>query len=248
MAQHDYSIANASGASVRADLNNVLAAIKSSNSGNSAPSPVEGMLWFDTAKDALKIYVGNAWQLIPTSLDLPIGIVCMWEGSVVPSKWALCDGTPKTAWDGTLHTPPDISDRFILATTDLTQVNQTGGSSTTSSNGAHTHGLSGLTIGETTLTESQMPGHRHTVPGHQSKSGNSSNSGAFFQGNGDPYTSKAPYGDNFSDSVRTSLSTATGGSQSHTHSVSGGSVSSSGAHTHTLTPPYYKLAFIAYIG
>ena len=38
MAQHDYVIDNASGAAVRADLNNVLTAIVSNNSGATAPS------------------------------------------------------------------------------------------------------------------------------------------------------------------------------------------------------------------
>ena len=45
MAQHDYNIANAGGATVRADINNVLEAIQSLNSGTGAPSStVAGML------------------------------------------------------------------------------------------------------------------------------------------------------------------------------------------------------------
>ena len=38
MATHDYVIANSDGATVRADINNVLQAILTTNSGNSAPS------------------------------------------------------------------------------------------------------------------------------------------------------------------------------------------------------------------
>ena len=38
MAQHDYDIANANGATFRADINNVLDAIHSLNSGSSEPS------------------------------------------------------------------------------------------------------------------------------------------------------------------------------------------------------------------
>ena len=50
MAQHDYNIANAGGATVRADINNVLEAIQSLNSGTGAPSStVAGMLWLDTS-------------------------------------------------------------------------------------------------------------------------------------------------------------------------------------------------------
>jgi hypothetical protein len=55
MAQHDYDIANGGGAAVRADINNALAAVRSLNSGATAPvSPVAGMLWYDTATNTLK--------------------------------------------------------------------------------------------------------------------------------------------------------------------------------------------------
>jgi len=50
MAQHDYNIANDSGANVRADINNVLTAIKTLNSGSSTPSSTApGMSWLDTS-------------------------------------------------------------------------------------------------------------------------------------------------------------------------------------------------------
>ena len=49
MSQHDYVIENAGGATVRADINSVLAAIQSNNSGAVAPSATTaGMLWLDT--------------------------------------------------------------------------------------------------------------------------------------------------------------------------------------------------------
>jgi hypothetical protein len=55
MAQHDYDIANASGASVRSDLNNALSAIVSLNSGASAPSTTYAdMLWVDTTNGLIK--------------------------------------------------------------------------------------------------------------------------------------------------------------------------------------------------
>ena len=54
MAQHDYVIANASGATVRADINNALLAISSSNSGSSAPSTTYAYeLWVDTSNNLL---------------------------------------------------------------------------------------------------------------------------------------------------------------------------------------------------
>jgi len=62
MAQHDYNIANASFPSVRTDINNVLSAINSSNSGSSRPSgAVVGTIWLDTTSSAtptLKYYDG----------------------------------------------------------------------------------------------------------------------------------------------------------------------------------------------
>lgn len=49
MAQHDYNIINQSAPAFRADLNLALEAIKTGNSGASAPSsPLPGMIWLDT--------------------------------------------------------------------------------------------------------------------------------------------------------------------------------------------------------
>jgi hypothetical protein len=56
MAQHDYDIANQSFPSFRTDLNNVLAAIRSTNSGSSAPStPFANQLWYDSSANILYI-------------------------------------------------------------------------------------------------------------------------------------------------------------------------------------------------
>jgi len=62
MAQHDYDIANQSFPAFRTDLNNVLGAINSSNSGTSRPSSaVAGTIWLDTTSattPTLKYYDG----------------------------------------------------------------------------------------------------------------------------------------------------------------------------------------------
>jgi len=65
MAQHDYNIANASFPTVRTDINNVLSAINTSNSGTSRPSgAVAGTIWLDTSGGVtahiLKFYDGGA--------------------------------------------------------------------------------------------------------------------------------------------------------------------------------------------
>ena len=50
MAQHDYSIANQTFPNTRTDLNNVLSAISSNNSGTSAPSTTfANQFWYDTS-------------------------------------------------------------------------------------------------------------------------------------------------------------------------------------------------------
>jgi hypothetical protein len=55
MAQDDYSVANGSGATVRADINANLAAAVSQNSGASAPSTTfAGMRWYDTTNGVFK--------------------------------------------------------------------------------------------------------------------------------------------------------------------------------------------------
>ena len=46
MAQHDYDIANGTGAAVRADLNNVLDAIVSNNSGATSPGTTFAFQWW----------------------------------------------------------------------------------------------------------------------------------------------------------------------------------------------------------
>jgi hypothetical protein len=64
VAQHDYVIANGTGAAVRSDLNNGLAAIVSQNSGTTEPTTTYAyMRWADTAAGVMKMRNGanNAW-------------------------------------------------------------------------------------------------------------------------------------------------------------------------------------------
>ena len=64
MAQHDYNIANQSGADFRADLNNALSAIATVNSGATEPSTTFAhQLWVDTSSNVLKIRnaANNDW-------------------------------------------------------------------------------------------------------------------------------------------------------------------------------------------
>ena len=69
MATHDYVIANADGATVRADINSVLQAIASNNSNGSDPSTTYAYQWyFDTGDNKLKLRnsANNAYITIGT--------------------------------------------------------------------------------------------------------------------------------------------------------------------------------------
>jgi hypothetical protein len=73
MAQHDYNISNAPGATVRADINALAEAIGSQNSGASAPSVTfPNMFWFDTTVPALKVRnnANTSWGLFGSTLGL----------------------------------------------------------------------------------------------------------------------------------------------------------------------------------
>ena len=64
MAQHDYDIANATGAAVRADLNNMADAMVSNNSGATEPASMFAYMWWaDTTTGLMKQRNGanNAW-------------------------------------------------------------------------------------------------------------------------------------------------------------------------------------------
>jgi hypothetical protein len=63
MATHDYNISNQSFPATRSDINNALAAIKSTNSNASAPSsPTTGQLWYDSANNLLKVHNGTSFE------------------------------------------------------------------------------------------------------------------------------------------------------------------------------------------
>jgi len=79
MAQHDYVIDNSTGANVRADINSVLQAIASNNSGSSAPSTTFGLQTFANTTNSmlqLRNSANNAFvnlRKFDGSLPLPDG-------------------------------------------------------------------------------------------------------------------------------------------------------------------------------
>ena len=85
MAQHDYIIANQSGAAFRFDLNNGLAAIVSNNSGAAQPSTTYAYQWWpDTTTGLLKIRnaANNGWITVGTLADVNLGLLSLAGGTL----------------------------------------------------------------------------------------------------------------------------------------------------------------------
>src|SRR3546814_1943854 len=80
MSQHDYDIANADGATVRADINSLAEAQASLNSGATAPSVTfQFMLWADTTTGLLKIRnaANTDWVTIGTLASANLGLAVL---------------------------------------------------------------------------------------------------------------------------------------------------------------------------
>lgn len=132
-------------------------------------------------------------------------------GSSEPdTSWVLCDGGS----DGKGGTVPNLLGRMILGASDTYKAGSTGGSE------KHSHSLSG-TVGETTLTVEQLAAHNHQIPFDLllPLAGSSVN--------------KFPKSGSYGQSTD-----STGGSQPHTHTLSGASGAADSL------PPYYALSYI----
>jgi hypothetical protein len=109
MAQHDYVIANGTGAAVRSDLNNGLAAIVSNNSGATEPGTMYAYQWWaDTTTGLLKQRnaANNAWITIGTLASANLGLLSL-AGGTMTGALAVTAGTaalPGIAVSGDLNT------------------------------------------------------------------------------------------------------------------------------------------------
>jgi len=263
MSQHDYNIANGTGAAVRSDINLALTAIATANSGSSAPTTTYAFqLWADTTSGNLRIRNGadSAWIDIGALANPNLGLMLASRfpnvnANVTASDEELnkMDGVTATTTElnllagqtalgvamtaiypvgsvftSVVSTNPQTllagmsgttwvafgSGRTLVglnsADSDFNQVEETGGAKTDSSASA-----------STTLTESQMPSHRHaTIHGHASGSGRP-NSFTGISGN--------VGGNNFGggttdDAWGTSYSKNTGGGSGHTHTLNSSTV------------------------
>jgi hypothetical protein len=130
MAQHDYIIANQSGAAFRSDLNNGLAAIVSQNSGAAQPSTTYAYQWWaDTTAGLLKIRnaANNAWITIGTLADANLGLLSLAGGTLTGALLADDSGTaalPAIAFDGDTNTGifSPGADQFGIATNGVERV------------------------------------------------------------------------------------------------------------------------------
>jgi hypothetical protein len=80
VAQHDYVIANGTGAAVRSDLNNGLAAIVSNNSGATEPATMYAYQWWaDTTTGLLKLRnaANSAWVTVGTLASANLGLAAL---------------------------------------------------------------------------------------------------------------------------------------------------------------------------
>ena len=137
-----------------------------------------------------------------------------WGESEADTSWLVCDG------GSDLHggNVPNLSNRFIMGVTSVSAAKKTGGSTTTSSS------TIGGNVGSTTLTTSTMPSHTHNIyiPNDSTTTHVCINSKQ----------------SNYYAIAKSDFIVNTGGSGSHTHSLS------STSHTHTITPPYYSLIYL----
>lgn len=162
--------------------------------------------------------IGNIdpWTVFPPRLPVAIDGVTFGGSdgrrAIMPGEtearedWILCDGGS----DGKGGTVPDLRGRMIRGASDSEPAGSTGGSET------HTHSISG-TVGATTLSVEQLASHEHAYmgsPSYQRRNGSTDADAAY--------------------RPSSQITGTTGGSQPHTHSLSG--VSSEGA---SSLPPYY---------
>ena len=142
-----------------------------------------------------------------------------WGKSEADTGWLVCDGGDD------LHggNVPDLSNRFIMGTTSASETNKTGGSTTTS---------------ETTLTGSTSGTHQHWMFTNR----------VISNGQGvqiSSTTSPAKYNRiEMSSGAYEMVYHKSYATESPTTGLSSTSTGGSGAHTHTLTPPYYTLIYL----
>ncbi|TLP81340.1 phage baseplate protein [Maribacter sp. ACAM166] len=150
---------------------------------------------------------------------IPIDGVIMYAGAVgaIPVGFRLCDGT-----NGTVNLKGQFVVGYSATDTDYNAIGKTGGSK------------------EVTLTESQMPSHKHT--------GSTTSAGAHTH-SVTGYSKQSQSVDNgggsvVADSEGSAPPTGSAGNHSHTMALN----NTGGGAAHPNRPPYYTLAYIQFKG
>lgn len=147
---------------------------------------------------------------------VPSGVVLPFAGSASPTGWLLCDGSAVSrttyadlfAAIGTTYGSGDGSSTFNLPGVGDRVITGKGSTKTTlgGTGGATAQTPSG-TVGNTTLSESQMPSHGHAATAWEGSFGPGGSGRLYYSRNGD--LTYQPIGTN-----------SVGGSGSHNHSLS----------------------------
>jgi len=200
--------------------------------------------------DANHQFVSETEKSIWTAGKIPIGGIIMWTGSSVPEGWALCDGSSHEG-----KTTPDLRGRFIVGSYPgkiAFEVGKSGGfvgqspnTFTTTSNVGHSHNNK---TGEYLLSVRDIPSHKHLFKNYFFVE----NSGQSEQRVSSSYSYETiekglGSGNNDSDNNRVfykSMYTEAYGAVSTSQNAHTHSISSDGQHAHTITIPYYALAYI----
>ena len=182
---------------------------------------VKGGANIDIGEDGTISLTGiDPWSVFPKRVPIAVdgvtfggsdGRRAIMPGESEPREnWVKCDGGS----DGQGGSVPNLQGRFIWGASEDHKAGSTGGSET------HAHSLSG-TVGDTTLSVEQLAAHNHQIPFDLllPLAGSSVN--------------KFPKSGSYGQSTD-----STGGSQPHTHTLSGASGAADSL------PPYYALALI----
>ena len=175
--------------------------VKASTTAAAGTVPLAGS---DGSLDESWIPKPDAWNIFPPFVPIPVwgvtfggsdGRRAILPGeSAAREEWVKCDGGS----DGKGGTVPDMAGRYVRGASDTEAEGTKGGSETFSAT------LSGST-GATTLTTNQMPSHTHPVSTPNNNTG-------------DSYTG---FSTTYGRTNSTRNTDSSGGSQSHTHPLSG---------------------------
>lgn len=186
----------------------------------------------------------------PSELNsaVPTGFIGMWSGSVatIPTGWALCDGSSGR---------PDLRDRFIVGAGSTYTVGTTGGANsvvlTESNLPAHNHSFSGSGTASNSGAHTHPitdTGHSHVMHGEGPTPGGGylSNNNSLYSGGGASYfgVTASPDTDMKTGTSVTGISVNSAGAHTHSITVTGVVGSSGSGVAHENRPPYYALAFI----